>query len=85
MDITEITTATRTALPNGKWQYEQNGKVTVSKVLYTHTAWHALTNEDGSVPTNTRYIYTEHKSLGAAMKASYKYGVRVAVVEIKEA
>lgn len=85
MDITEITTATRTATTNGKYLYTLGTREWTTKVLYTHQAWHALTNEDGTILEPKRYVITDHKTEAAAMKASYKYGVRVAVVEIKEA
>ena len=85
MALTEITTATRTATANGKYRYTVGPLGWTTKVLYTHQAWHALTNKDGTIAEPKQYVATDHKTEAAAMKASYKYGVRVAVVEIKQA
>jgi hypothetical protein len=80
-----IHTATRTAAANGKYRYTTGPLEWTTKVLYTHQAWHALTDQHGTIVEPREYVVTDHKTEAAAMKASYKYGIRVAVMEIQAA
>lgn len=77
MSITSISTITSSTNPNGTHNYEvPGGTISNSKVAYTHVAWYAVGDD------RTNLHYTMHKSFDAAAKASYKYGTKIAVLEV---